>query len=88
VLPLQVGLGSSGDGATTTAQVTYTNGWHCGCTGFTRHGGSFSQLLTEATPIAPFYQNLATQTRNSRLQSAVSVLMNTSSFLLRKYFTF
>ena len=29
-------------------------------TGFVRHGGSFSQLLTEATPIAPHYQNLAT----------------------------
>jgi len=25
-------------------------------TGFIRHGGSFSQLLTEATPIAPLLQ--------------------------------
>jgi len=33
-------------------------------TGFIRHGGSFSQLLTEATPVAPRYQNLATQTCN------------------------
>jgi len=38
-------------------------------TGFIRHGGSFLQLLTEATPIAPLlpkpcHQNLATQTHN------------------------
>jgi len=32
-----------------------------------RHGGSFSQLLTEAIPIAPRYQNLAMQTHNKTL---------------------
>jgi len=36
-------------------------------TGSVRHGGGFSQLLTEATPIAPHYQNLATQTHNRQL---------------------
>jgi len=35
-------------------------------TGFIRHGGSFLQLLTEATSITPCYQNLATQTHNSK----------------------
>jgi len=34
-------------------------------TDFIRHRGSFSQLLTEATPIAPHYQNFATQTHNT-----------------------
>jgi len=34
-------------------------------TGFIRHGGSFSQLLTEATPIAPpLPKPCHTQTRN------------------------
>jgi len=32
-------------------------------TGSVRHGGSFWQLLTEATFIAPRYQNLAMQTQ-------------------------
>jgi len=32
--------------------------------GFIRHGDSVSQLVTEATPIDPCYQNLATQTHN------------------------
>jgi len=37
-----------------------------------RHGGSFLQLLTEATPIAPpRYQNLATQTCNTALLHTV-----------------
>jgi len=34
-------------------------------TGFIKYGGSFWQLLTKATPVAPRYQNLATQTHNS-----------------------
>jgi len=33
-------------------------------TGSIRYGGSFSQLLTESTPIAPHYQNLVMQTHN------------------------
>jgi len=34
-------------------------------TGFIRHGESFSQLLTEATPIGPrCYQNLSMKTHN------------------------
>jgi len=36
-------------------------------TGLIRHGGSFSQLLTEATPIAPLLPNLATQIHNNWL---------------------
>ena len=41
-------------------------------TGFIRHGGSFSQRLTEAPPTTeplpkPCYQNLATQTHNLEL---------------------
>jgi len=34
--------------------------------GSVRHGGNFSQLLTEATPIPPCYQNLATKAHNRR----------------------
>jgi len=47
-------------------------------TGFIRHGGSFSQLPTEATPIAPScYQNLAMQTCNS-LQKGKAALQGIS----------
>jgi len=36
--------------------------------GSIRHRGSFSQLLTEATPIAPRYRTLATQSHNTKDQ--------------------
>jgi len=43
--------------------------------GFIKHWGSFLQLLTEATPIAPRYQNLATQTHNNQLTSPELLLI-------------
>jgi len=53
-------------------------------TGSIGHGGSFLQLLTEATPVAPCppcYQNLAMQTQNSR--SGIDCL-----FIKQKVFNF
>jgi len=41
--PLLIGLALASDGSILEP----------GGTGFIRHGGSFQQLLTEATPIAP-----------------------------------
>jgi len=38
-------------------------------TGSIRHGGSFWQLLTEAVPVAPHYQNLATQIQHKEEQA-------------------
>ena len=36
-----------------------------GVTDYIGHGESFSHLLTEATPVVPHYQNLATHTQYS-----------------------
>jgi len=51
-------------------------------TGSIRHGRSFSQFLTEATPVGPRYKNLAMQTQyNSICGLSLTALETESSQL-------
>jgi len=43
-----------------------------------RHGGSFWQLLTEATSVAPHYQNLAMKTQHKLVKEGVKSDFNRS----------